>query len=265
MVGLSDLPGGGFGSGALGVSADGSVVVGRGTSAAGAEAFRWTRSTGMVGLGYLPGGSSYSVSQDVSLDGSVIVGASDSPSGLQAFRWMSAGGMVGLGDLAGGPFGSVATGVSDDGAVVVGFGNLNEASGTAEAFRWTRGDGMVGVGDLPGGAFSSSIWDVSADGSVVVGVGNTASGEEAFRWTIDGGMQNLRELLIAGGATGLTGWTLNQATGVSADGNTIVGFGRNPAGGTEAWAATIPEPSALMLLTLASFALLAPWAQRRRH
>ena len=50
-------------------------------------------------------------------------------------------------------------------------------------------------------------------------------------------MQNLRELLIAGGATGLTGWTLTQASGISADGRTIVGFGRNPRGQTEAWIA----------------------------
>ena len=36
------------------MSADGSVVVGRGASASGIEAFRWTASGGMVGLGHLP-------------------------------------------------------------------------------------------------------------------------------------------------------------------------------------------------------------------
>ena len=69
-------------------------------------------------------------------------------------------------------------------------------------------------------------------------------------------------MLIAGGATGLTGWTLNQATGVSADGRSIVGFGRNPAGNTEAWLAAIPEPSSLLLLAGAAAAGIATLLRR---
>jgi len=42
MIGLGDLPGGGFESRANGVSPDGSVVVGFSVSANGGEAFRWT-------------------------------------------------------------------------------------------------------------------------------------------------------------------------------------------------------------------------------
>ena len=235
MVGLGDLPGGTFASSAWGVSADGSVVVGASNSASGDEAFRWTSGGGMVGLGYLPGGSSFSSSEDVSADGSVIVGASNSASGLEAFRWTSDGGMVGLGDLPGGSFASVADGVSADGLVVVGFGNLDETA--SEAFRWTSEGGMIGLGDLPGGLFSSFAHEANADGSVVVGEGNTASGSEAFRWTSESGMQNLRELLIAGGATGLTGWNLTHARAVSADGRVIVGYGTNPRGQTEGWIA----------------------------
>ncbi len=41
MTGLGDLPGGGFFSFAIGVSADGSVVVGRSDSSNGTEAFIW--------------------------------------------------------------------------------------------------------------------------------------------------------------------------------------------------------------------------------
>ena len=53
MAGLGDLAGGASGSVAYGVSADGSVVVGAGRSAAsgpGREAFRWTSGGGMAGL-----------------------------------------------------------------------------------------------------------------------------------------------------------------------------------------------------------------------
>ena len=55
--GLGDLSGGSsFTSFARGVSADGTVVVGRSISVNGFEAFRWTQTDGMVGLGDLPSG-----------------------------------------------------------------------------------------------------------------------------------------------------------------------------------------------------------------
>jgi len=53
---LGDLPGGTFSSEATGVSGDGSIVVGRGTSASGPEAFVWDATNGMRGLGDLAGG-----------------------------------------------------------------------------------------------------------------------------------------------------------------------------------------------------------------
>ncbi|NRA00706.1 MAG: PEP-CTERM sorting domain-containing protein, partial [Myxococcales bacterium] len=86
-VGLGDLPGWLFSSSALGVSADGSVVVGSSASASGWEAFRWTQGGGMVGLGDLPGGTFYSGARAVSADGSVVVGWAVSASGHEAFRW----------------------------------------------------------------------------------------------------------------------------------------------------------------------------------
>ena len=54
--GLGDLPGGGFWSNAVGVSADGSVVVGFSDSSASdiGEAFRWENGV-MTGLGYPAG------------------------------------------------------------------------------------------------------------------------------------------------------------------------------------------------------------------
>ena len=143
--------------------------------------------------------------------------------------------MVGLGVLPGGDSRAAADDVSADGSVIV--GDSVSALGF-EAFRWTSEGGMVGLGDLPGGMFESHAWDVSSDGSVIVGNGTTTLGPEAFVWTAAGGMQNLREKLIAGGATGLTGWTLIEPSGVSADGRTIVGFGRDALGRGEGWIAT---------------------------
>ena len=99
---------------------------------------------------------------------------------------------------------------------------------------------MVGLGDLPGGLFESFAVDVSGDGSVVVGYGSADFGTEAFLWTSDGGMERLWDVLLAQGVDpAADGWTnLEVASGISADGNTIVGWGtRN--GNTEAFVAVI--------------------------
>ena len=193
----------------------------------------------MVGLGDLVGGSFSSQAIAVTSDGSVIVGVGNSDSGDEAFRWTSGGGMIGLGDLPDGIFNSVANAVSADGSVVVGIGD--GASGP-EAFRWTSGGGMIGLGDLAGGIFESQAIDVSSDGSVVVGFGNTAIGQEAFIWDATNGMQNLRTVLVSVLGLDLTGWTLLDAFGISADGTTIVGAGINPDGFVEAYIAIIPGP-----------------------
>ena len=124
-----------------------------------------------------------------------------------------------------------------------------------------------GIGDLPGGTFSSDAHAVSSDGSTVVGAGTSASGGEAFRWTLAGGMVSLGSLggpgssrafgisgdsqTIVGSGSSTSGneafrWTSgagmtglgdlsgapfgSSASAISADGTTIVGFGRVPAG-----------------------------------
>ncbi len=242
MIGLGDLPGGGnptvnpFYSHARAVSDDGSLVAGYSHSALGVEAMSWTSGTGMVGLGDLPGGIFDSIGYDVSADGLVVVGHGHSASGKEAMRWTSGTGMVGLGDLPGGIFESVALGVSSDGSIVL--GHSNSASG-GEAFLWTQSGGMVGLGDLPGGIFDSYAFDASDDGSIVVGRGHSALGQEAVVWDNSSGMQEVKQILVNGGIN-LTGWTLVEATGISADGRTLVGWGFNPSGNFEAWIATLP-------------------------
>jgi probable HAF family extracellular repeat protein len=215
MVVLGYLPGGTY-SAPNGISADGSVIVGSSSSAFGSQAFRWTAGSGMVGLGYLPGGT-YSSANGISADGSVIVGSSYSTSGNQAFRWTAGSGMVGLGYLPGGTYSS-ANGISADGSVIVGSGSSTSGE---QAFRWTAGSGMVGLGYLPG-TTNSGAAAVSGDGSVVVGTSYTASGNQAFRWTAGSGMQSLRDVLVTNGLN-LDPADVQIASGISADGNTIVG------------------------------------------
>ena len=238
FTGLGDLPGGGNQSTPRSVSGDGSVAVGQSWSTSGEEAFRWMSNEGMVSLGDLPGGSFESHASGVSADGSVVVGFGDSSRGLEAFRWTSAGGMVGLGDLRGGGFSSQAHGASADGSVVVGFGT--SASGQ-EAFRWTSAEGMVGLGDLPGGGFFSQAHGVSADGHKIIGISQAGTGHRPFLWDSTHGMRDLQMVLETeqGLATQLAGWSLIEAWAISADGSTIVGYGRNPVGKPEGWRAQL--------------------------
>lgn len=239
MVSLSPHPW------ASGTSADGGIVVGSGSFGYGIGlAFRWTPTEGTKSLGDLPGGLLSSQALGISADGSVVVGNGWSDSGQEAFRWTQAEGMIGLGDLPGGTFESVARAVSADGSVLVGW---SQSAAGLEAFRWTKSGGMVGLGDLPGGSFSSQAFAVSGDGSVVVGIG---SGSEAFLWTPQRGMQDLREFLSIDCGLDLAGWRLSTANGISADGMVIVGNGYNPQGQWEAWVATLPEPATLSLLAL---------------
>jgi len=161
--------------------------------------------------------------------------------------------MVGLGHLPDLDFESNANGVSADGSVVVGYSAamVGMASEEREAFRWTEGGGMHGLGDLPGGGLYtySGARAVSADGSIVVGYGDSDVGWEAVVWDATHGMRTVQEVLDLWGVD-IGSWQLEKATGVSADGTVVVGYGTNPEGNEEAWRAVIPEPSAFALAAL---------------
>lgn len=142
----------------------------------------------------------------VSADGSTVVGWSYAAGGKLPFRWTRDTGIVALAP------GNVlapteAVGVSADGAVVVGFGTQFGTGG----FLWTQGDGVAYLRGVPRGTTSGFATDVAADGSVVVGNYFDPS-LQAFRWSVADGLLGLGE-------------STSTATGVSADGNTIVGIG----------------------------------------
>jgi len=204
---------------ALGISGNGSVVVGYSDSnlptGTVREAFYWTKNGGMTGLGDLNGGEFYSVANAASSDGSVIVGEARSSTGEVAFRWTSATGMSGFGSR------SSANDVSADGSVVVGW---KEGLSNFEAFRWTEGTGMVGLGTV-NGAVQSLAEAVSADGQTVVGRTDT----EGFRWTAATGMSGLGDL------GGSLPYPVSEAYGISANGSVIVGGARNAIDSDEAF------------------------------
>lgn len=266
FTGLGDLPGGDFTSYASDLSADGSTVVGRGTSATSTEAFRWTNSTGMVGLGRLPVLELESISFGVSGDGSVVVGHSGNVSG-EAFRWNHADAMVGLG-VSPHHLLTIARGVSNDGSVIVGFAPT--VMGT-EAFRWTSAEGIVNLGDIPGGGSGGPFggiegepniyaFGVSADGNVVVGYGITNTGREAFRWQSPQGMVNIGDLpggqVNAGANAASSDGSVVVGSGTSADGreafywtaaNGMIGLGDFPGGSHSSWASSVSADGSIVV------------------
>jgi uncharacterized membrane protein len=264
---LGYLPGDSLFSTARSVSDDGLTIVGDSTNTGGlfgGQAFRWTPANGMQGLGYLPGFTK-SVAKDVSGDGSVVVGNSSQ----EAFRWTEAGGMQGLGFLPGGNY-SLAEAVSRDGQTIGGVAIVN---GLSNAFRWTSSNGMQRIDDL--GYFDhSSSRGISGDGSTIVGSGYKLNDlkVEAFIWTQAGGLKPLQSVLTSAGLD-LTGWTLKEATSISADGLTIIGRGQNSNGQSEAWIArldaastptAVPESTPIMPL-LAGLAAVGISLGRKRN
>ena len=157
--------------------------------------------------------------------------------------------MLALGELPGGLHYSQAYGVSADGSIVVGT-TSSERAFNGEAVRWVNGQ-IQPLSANPG-PFSSVATAVSADGSVVVGRQSfSATLDEAFVWDESNGLRSLR-LVLTGLGLDVTGWSLFEARGVSADGRTIVGYGTNPHGQTEAWVAVVPEPTLSASATLIS-------------
>lgn len=274
LIGLGDLPGGEFDSIARGVSHNGRVIVGTGsTHAAGwnadtIEAFRWTAESGMVGLGTISSGDNKpsSSARDVSANGRVIVGYSTSALGTEAFRWTPESGMVGLGAIDPEYFISEATAVSNNGLWTVGTSQTPINGGSSHATQgvlWTPEGDIVQLG-WPVEALHKNTWvrDVTNDGSMVIGNVTGVREGNAFLWTPDDGMRLLHQVLLEdyGLDTLAMGWRLNNVSGISPDGLTIVGTGRNPEGFGEPFVIRLPTPGSLAPLLAAG--LLATTRRR---
>lgn len=184
-----------------GISADGKTVVGSSVG----HAFRWTAADGITELAPL-GSAAYAASAD----GSVIVGQS----GNIAFRWTADGGIETLNGLNAQT--SYAYGVSANGSAVVGF----YIDIQQRAFLWTDDNGgtvtPLGTLKIDNSGFSIAS-GISDNGLFVVGQAENDDDNvaHAFRWTTEGGMQDLGVLE--------TGYS-SSANAVSSDGSVVVGL-----------------------------------------
>lgn len=157
-------------------------------------------------IGVLPSGHSECAPAGISPDGGTVVGTCRlGPGGsiqvTQAFRWTAAAGTSALPTVPDDII-SRALDVTDDGTVVGSSGFAScDAECNHEAVIWS-GAQIITLGAVEGGTEAQA---VSADGSVVAGWW----GGSAFRWTAASGVEVF--------------YPPHRATGISADGSTIVG------------------------------------------
>jgi uncharacterized membrane protein len=206
------------------VSADGMIIAGYGGTSTGNRAFVTqvldpnTDPITLLSV-VLPklGGGKWNEAYAMTPDGAVIAGRSDSSKGPQACIWFVDGTtgewvVKGLGGLSKRKLDSVATGIAyrlgaADGDLMV-VGRSQSILYPSEAFVWA-GNPVLEPDD----------------------------GEEFI-----GYMYDLEYILtktgVAEASAAGSEWILNEATGVSAAGDRIVGWGINPEGGVEAWVVT---------------------------
>lgn len=225
--------------------------------------FYWTAQNGLTLLPLLPG-YTQSLATAISDDGQIVVGYTEkrvqgSPSTFAFFRWTQAGGTTLFTKASDYDSPSAA---STDGSVIS--GRLN-----SKQFRWTSGtgfqylsettsnyfvamssDGRFMLGIDANGSYPIMRWDtlgakggfsaagypqgISLDGSVIV--------TSESIWLRASGVADFFTYLKKNGAN-LTHWRTLQPSGISDDGQTIVGRGLNEFGKYEAFRATITPPS----------------------
>jgi len=188
QTGMQQLPHlrpGGSLTQALGISRDGSTIVGlsrTGPIGAPYEAFSWTQGGGMVPLPGLPGAAfPWGTANAVSADGSVSVGNAVGVQGSNRMVRWTGGGVEDLGVLPG-YTSSKAQAVSDDGLVVAGVSY--ESGSNFLATVWTPATGQVSLVDylasssvvVPTGWSLVDAHAVSGDGFTFAGQARSAAG-----------------------------------------------------------------------------------------
>ncbi|MBI5863909.1 MAG: hypothetical protein HZB38_05275 [Planctomycetes bacterium] len=224
---LGDLPGGTYYSYALGVSADGSTVVGVSNSANGPEAFKWT-ALGIEGLGSVPGGSVPSAAYETNADGSVIVGCSRLNGATVACRWDDAAAAP-LPSLAGWSAYSLAYCISSNASFIGGFSSTNPTGGDRTLATLWSDDAALALPDIANADDYGMASDVSDDGTLVGSVRDQSGQDQACAWS-GGQLTLLPRLAGSGGFPAAAA----QALAISGDGRVIAGNSPSSHGAAEA-------------------------------
>ena len=229
------------------LSDDGSVVVGLARCCAEAQAFRWTRQSGMVSL-VAPVGGGAGRATAIADDGTAIVGFVEHPvlGFRRPVRWLPDG----TPDLyAGNETKGEALATNRDGSIIVG---TSVRHATDVAHYWSASDGLVHLGSLSGNPWDRSVaTDIADDGTIYGHSHNSLLGiTEAFVWTREAGMRRLQDVLLAAGADVPADIWLNGVYTVSGDGSRVVGSWRGLMFDEGYWLATFDDAGVAYLAGL---------------
>jgi hypothetical protein len=216
-----------------GLSGDGGTVVGLYYRTSGhAHAFQWTLGGGSVDLGSQSAVQA-SRANSVNYDGSVIVGWDEYWRG----NWRPAVWLNGVETVLDDSLGDgQVTASSPDGTTIVGF-DRNPATDTREVARWTRSGNAWSatqyLGSVPGtqagGTGENYPHGITADGSMIVGYctfDGSPYNSTGFVWTQSTGVIDVVDWLQANGVAPDPSFMIQNVTGISPDGQWIIGYGQ---------------------------------------
>ena len=238
MEAIQSPPEGLCGSGnptlAMGVSGDGTVIVGIRCPGNSSRPIRWTAPATPIDIG---GEGQYSSSvYATNRDGSVSCGWRLIPAQTGTSSFLRAA-MIGNGnpqllETLNNFSDSIALCLTPDGHFVGGYSS--DTTGQDKAVRWNAAGQIQNLGSLPnwlpggnpGPGQNYRATGISEDGRIIVGSAdsNNPGEERGFLWTEALGMVGLNEYLTSLGFN-LASTNLKQAVAVSADGSVIAGTG----------------------------------------
>jgi uncharacterized membrane protein len=175
--------------------------------------FKWTPSTGVVSLG-----AGYHAI-DMSADGAVVVGMDYF---YRARKWTASTGLVNMAPQPHFAYERIAA-VSGDGKVVVGSGGATANAADWQPFLWSESAGYTVLPGALDGIGETIATQISDDHSTIAGVFGPfagSGGSHVFRWTLDGGYEDL-----GGHPDYPEGEYLKAVIGISGDGKIIIGRG----------------------------------------
>jgi hypothetical protein len=264
---LGALPGFPQQSVATAISSDGSVLYGfaRYIGSGQTQAVRYTVAGPTVtAIPFLSASDNVSspVGRGTSSDGSVMVGTSTNTvasggqfigPGNRAFRYVEGSGVSAIPLLAGGTW-NIAEALSPDGNLTMVAGDSTVAP-NGEVYLYNATTAVsTALGTPAAGWGPTNIAGMTADGSVVVIAMNDTQGPTGASFLHNANGWHKVQAIVAGAGVELTGWSLNNIGGMSADGTRIWGAGQHngntegfvvefPAGYLAAYGASLPAQS----------------------
>lgn len=171
-----------------------------------------------TGIGDLPGGSFDSYAHEVSPDGSTVVGYGTTAQGREPIRWTQANGIQSLGSVQEDPFPGWAIHIAHNGVIGGGY-DLDPSGNNTRPYLWTEAGGLFFLpyrdGQPIGGP--GQVHGLSADAGIIIGREN--AGSVGVYWDAGLGFAPtpFPPFTTANGQA--------MPHDISADGNTVVGWG----------------------------------------